>query len=335
MNKIAKKLFLFFICLIFFSACSNNKSTSETPKNDKKIVIGVTQIVEHPSLDAAFEGFKAALTDNGYIEGENIEYDVQIAQGDQSNNITIAQNFVANKVDLIFANSTPSAQSALNATKDIPIIFTSVTDPIGAQLVNSFESPGGNATGTTDTHPDAISTTINFIVNEVQAKKIGVISNTGEQNSQVQLEEIRKILKDTNTELVERSITTSAEVKQATESLVGQVDVIYIPKDNTVVSALESVISVANEKNIPLFCGELDSMKRGSSAASGFDYHDIGYETGLMALKILKENKKPADIPVQLPPKDIKLVINKKAAKEQGLELKKEWEAFAEYYEGE
>lgn len=335
MIKNMKKLLLVLMGLIILNACSNNAiPTDDTNKEEKKVVIGVTQIVEHPSLDAAFAGFKEALADNGYIEGENIEYDVQIAQGDQTNSLTIAQNFVANKVDLIFANSTPSAQSALNATKDIPIIFTSVTDPIGAQLVQTFESPGGNVTGTTDTHPDAIATTINFIADEIKAKKVGVLFNSGEQNSQVQVDAVKNLLKDKGVELVERSVATSAEVKQATESLVGNVDAIYIPTDNTVVSALESVIAVTNEKDIPLFVGELDSMKRGAVAASGFEYHDIGYDSGLMAVDILKENKKPADIPVRLP-QNLKLIINKQAAEEQGLEIKDEWKSFAEFYEGE
>lgn len=335
MKSLKKSLLI--LLLLVLSACSNttqDTTSKEGAKKEKKVVIGVTQIVQHPSLDAAFEGFKEALKDNGYIEGENVEYDVQIAQGDQTNSLTIAQNFVSKQVDLIFANSTPSAQSALNATEEIPIVFTSVTDPVGAQLVKSFESPGGNATGTTDAHPDAISKTINFITDEIKAKKIGIIFNTGEQNSVVQVEEVRNILKGKNVELVERTVATSAEVKQATESLAEKVDAIYIPTDNTVVSALESVISVANEKDIPLFAGELDSMKRGAVAASGFDYRDIGYDAGLMAVEILKGEKKPADIPVRYP-QNLKLIINKQAAKEQGVEVKEEWKQIAEFYEGE
>ncbi len=294
--------------------CGQNASSS------KEVVIGVTQIVEHPSLDAAFEGFKKALEDKGYKEGENLKYD-QIAQGDPNTNKTIAQKFVGDKVDLIFANSTPSAQSALNETKEIPIIFTSVTDPIGAQLVESFEKPGGNITGTTDTHPEAISRTLNFILDEIEAKKVGVIYNAGEQNSEVQVKQIKEF-------------ASSNEVKQAAESLVGRVDVIYVPKDNTVVSALESVISVANDKDIPLFVGELDSLKKGAIAASGFSYFDLGYETGLVAVEILDGKKKASEIPVGVP-SEFNLVINKLAAKEQGVEIKDTWGDLGEFYEGE
>jgi putative tryptophan/tyrosine transport system substrate-binding protein len=328
-----KKRFIGFISVLLVLALAL-VGCGQSASSDKEIVIGVTQIVEHPSLDAAFDGFKQALADNGYIEGENVKYDVQIAQGDMNNNSTIATNFVGDKVDLIFANSTPSAQSALNATKEIPIIFTSVTDPVGAGLVESFDKPGPNITGTTDTHPEAISKTINFIMNEMQAKKIGVVYNSGEQNSEVQVSQIKKLASEKGVEIVEVSVSTSAEVKQATESLVGRADVIYIPKDNTVVSALESVITVANDKDIPLFVGELDSMKKGAVAASGFSYFDLGYSTGLMAVEILDGKKKPSEIPVGVPA-DFNLVINKLAAKEQGVEVKESWKDLGEFYEGE
>ncbi|WP_028785133.1 ABC transporter substrate-binding protein [Thalassobacillus devorans] len=314
--------------MVLLAGCNSDAS------GDEKVTIGVTQIVEHPSLDAAFEGFKEALAENGYVEGENVTYDVQIAQGDMNNAQSIANNFVGDKVDLIFANATPSAQSALNATKDIPIIFTSVTDPVGANLVASFDEPGENITGTSDTHPDAIPQTINFIVDELKPESIGVIYNSGEQNSTVQVDVIKDVLKDTNVELVEASISTSAEVKQAAESLVGRADAIYIPTDNTVVSALESVIDVAQKEDIPMFAGELDSVKAGAVAGSGFSYKDLGYETGEMAAQVLDGDKEPSEIPVSYP-KNLKLVINKEAAEAQGLEIKEEWGEIAEFYEGE
>jgi putative ABC transport system substrate-binding protein len=304
--------------------------TKETSKSEgtKTYKVGVTQIVEHPSLDAALKGFKQALKDKGL----SVSYDVQIAQGDMNNNQTIANNFVSNHVDLIFANSTPSAQAALNATKDIPIVFTSVTDPVGAQLVKSMEKPGGNVTGTTDTHPDAIPKTVQFIDKYIKGKRVGMIYNSGEQNSVAQVEVVKKAMKGTDLEIVPVSVSTSAEVKQAAESLVGKADCIYIITDNTVVSALESVIQVANDHDLPLFVGELDSVKRGGFAAYGFDYYDIGYEAGEMAAEILTGKKKPADLPVQYPQK-LKLQINKKAAKEMGIELNPEWDSMAEYIE--
>jgi putative tryptophan/tyrosine transport system substrate-binding protein len=313
---------------LLLSGCGAKETSKSEGNKEKTYRIGVTQIVEHPSLDEALKGFKQALKDKGL----SVSYDVQIAQGDMNNNQTIANNFVSDQVDLIFANSTPSAQAALNATKDIPIVFTSVTDPVGAQLVQSMEKPGGNVTGTTDTHPDAIPKTVQFIDKYVKGNRVGMIYNSGEQNSVAQVETVKKAMKRTDLKIVPVSVSTSAEVKQAAESLVGKADCIYIITDNTVVSALESVIQVASDHNIPLFVGELDSVKRGGFAAYGFDYYDIGYEAGEMAVQILKDGKKPSDLPVQYP-KKLKLLINKKAAKDMGIELNPEWDSIAEYIE--
>jgi putative ABC transport system substrate-binding protein len=170
------------------------------------------------------------------------------------------------------------------------------------------------------------------MIDEVGVKNIGIIYNSGEQNSEVQVKQVKELAEPKGAKIVEASVSTSAEVKQAADSLVGRVDAIYIPTDNTVVSALESVISVANSKKIPLFVGELDSMKRGAIAASGFSYYDLGYQTGKMAAEVLKGNKKPSEIPVELPG-TLKLVINKKAAEEQGLEVKDAWSEIAEFHE--
>jgi putative ABC transport system substrate-binding protein len=317
---------------LLLAGCASKDTTAGTTKKSdgaKQYNIGITQFAVHPSLDAATKGFKQALKDKGI----NAKFDEQNAQADMNNTQTIAKNFVGNKVDLIFANATPSAVSALNATKTIPIVFTSVTDPIGAKLVKSFEQPGGNVTGTTDNHPDATKKTIDFITDEVKAKSIGVVYNSGEQNSVVQVNAVKQLTDKKNVKLVEVSVSTSAEVKQAAESLVGRVDAIYIPTDNTVVSALESVITVANDKKIPLFVGELDSMKKGAVAASGFNYYDIGYQSGVMAADILTGKKKPSEIPVELP-KTLKLIINKKAAQAQGLKVDQNWSKLGEFYEG-
>nr|WP_236561233.1 ABC transporter substrate-binding protein [Pontibacillus sp. HMF3514] len=295
---------------------------------DAKYQIGVTQIVEHPSLDAAQEGFKAAINDAGL----DADFDVQVAQ-DPKNNKPIAEKFVGNKVDLIFANSTPSAQSVLNETKDIPIVFTSVTDPVGANLVDSMEKPGGNVTGTSDTHPEAMQKTLSFMTEEAGVESIGMIYNAGEQNSVSQVEKVKE-LTDGSVEVKEATVSSSAEVKQAAESLAGKVDAFYIITDNTVVSALESVLLVGQDQKTPVFVAELDSVKRGGVAAYGFDYYDIGYEAGEKAVKILEEGKKPGDIPATYP-QNLKLLINKDAAKKMGLEIKDEWKDMAEFTEGE
>ena len=166
---------------LLLAACGDE---GDEASSSKTYNIGVTQIAEHPSLNAAYDGFKKALEDAG-IEAE---YEFQNAQGDGNNNTTIATNLVSSNVDLIFANSTGSAQAALSATQDIPIVFTSVTDAVGAELVESMEKPGGNVTGTIDSHPDAIANTMKFLKEELGATKVGMVFNSGEQNSRSQVD---------------------------------------------------------------------------------------------------------------------------------------------------
>lgn len=321
-NGSKKMLAIIFSAVLILAACGDSGEVQKKETPSKKYKIGVSQIVEHPSLNAAYDGFKKAIEDAGL----DVEYDVQIAQGDNSVNTTIATNLVSADVDLIFANSTPSAQAAASATTEIPIIFTSVTDAVGAELVDSMESPGGNVTGTIDAHPDAITNTMKFLKEELGAKNVGMVFNSGEQNSRAQVDAVKEMLKDMDMTVVEASVATSADVKQATESLLGKVDSMYIITDNTVVSALESVISVANDNKIPMMVGEFDSVKRGGLAAYGFEYFDIGYEAGQMAVKILKGESKPADLPVQIPQK-LKLIMNKDAASTLGIDIKDEWKA--------
>lgn len=303
------------------SASDESNDSGESEGQDK-YKVGVTQLVEHPSLNAAFEGFQQALEDAGL----DIDYDMQNAQNDNSANMTIANNLVSAGVDLIFANSTPSAQAAASATQEIPIIFTSVTDAVSAELVSSVEEPGGNLTGTVDSHPDAIPNTMKFLQEELGANTVGMVYNAGEQNSVAQVNAVKEVLDEFNMTLEEAAVSSSAEVKQATESLVGKVDAIYIITDNTVVSALETVASVAKEHDIPLMTAELDSVERGAFAAYGFEYYDIGYEAGEMAVKILTGEQEPADLPVQNP-QNLKFIINEETANELGIEIKDEWNA--------
>lgn len=353
-KKLFASLLLLFLAIFTLAACgtqdtakeedtggnqgeeANNEDTdSPEPAEEKQYKIGASQIVEHPSLDAAFEGFKAALKDNGFEEGKNISYDFQSAQGDINNAATIATKFVADNVDLIFANSTPSAQSALNATKDIPIVFTSVTDPVGAELVGAMgEAPGGNITGVSDFLAESVEESVAFVAKYFPGSKIGLIYNSGEQNSIAQIEAVEAAASNEGLEVVKSTVSTSAEVQQAAQSLVGRADVMYIITDNTVVSALETVVAVSNDQKIPLIVGEPDSLERGGFATFGIDYFTIGYLAGEMAAQVLKGEKGAGEIGAEFPP-EMQLYINKAAAEAQGVEWNSEWDSIAQFIEAQ
>ncbi len=284
----------------------------------KMITIGITQIVEHPALDATRQGFIDALRDHGYIEGKNITYDIQIAQGNMATANAIAKNLVGKKVDMILAIATPTAQAAVNATKEIPILIAAITDPVGAGLVKSLEKPGGNVTGTTDRSPvdRQLELEKKLVPN---LKRLGVIYNSGEDNSIASVKAIKKEAEKLSIKIVEATVTNSSGVMMAANSLVGKVDAIHIPTDNTVVSALEAVVKVCQDNKIPLFAADIDSVPRGAIAALAIDYYRLGRQTGEMAYKIL-QGANPGSMPVESL-KDLKLAINKEAASKMGVTL--------------
>lgn len=331
------QLFLVMVFSVFIlAACGGNDEETDANGNDEEVdedaeyVIGATQILEHPSLDEAYEGFQSALEDAEL----DVTYDYQNAQNDQNNVETISNNFVADDVDLIFANSTPSALGALNATDDIPILFTSVTDAIDADLVESMEEPGENITGVVDLHPDAIDETVAFIDDNFEGADVGLIYNSGEANSVAQIDQVNEAVEGTSLSTSERTVSNSAEVQQAADTLSGDVDVFYIVTDNTVVSALDTVVEVAEEQQIPLMVGEPDSLEKGGFATYGIDYFSIGERTGEMAVDILEGDKEPGEMDVEYPP-EIELFINKEAAEAQGVEWDDAWDDEAEFVDNE
>lgn len=294
-----------------------NTQTGNT-SGKKAIKIGIVQIVEHPALDAARQGFLETLKTNGYEEGKNLTVEYQNAQNDQSILSNITQKFATEKLDLVLAIATPSAQSMARASKDIPILITAVTDPVTAGLADSLEKPGKNVTGTTDMNPlkeqfDLLKTIV------PNAKKVGVIYNAGEDNSQIQVKIAEKVANEKGLELVKTTVATTSDVLQAAQSLVGKVDAIYIPTDNTVVSAVDSVIQVANKNKIPLISGESSVVDKGGLGTIGINYKKLGAQTGEMALKILK-GQKPADMPIESQ-KEFDTVFNKATLELLGIKL--------------
>ncbi|MDP4159454.1 MAG: ABC transporter substrate-binding protein [Bacillota bacterium] len=308
-----KKLLAFGLSLLLLLSlvgcgAAKSEATSSTSGEKKAVKIGIVQIVEHPALDAARQGFLETLKQNGYEEGKNLTVDYQNAQGDQSVLQSIAQKFSSAKLDLVLAIATPSAQAMASASKDIPILITAVTDPVEAKLVNSMDKPGKNVTGTTDMNPlkEQFELMKKLVPN---VKRVGVIYNAGEVNSQVQVTMAKKVAKDLGLEIVEATVTTSADVLQASQSLVGKVDTIYVPTDNMVVSAAQSVVQVANKNKIPIISGESSVVDKGALATIGINYNKLGKQTGDMALRVLKGDK-PQNMPIESQ-KEFDTVLNK------------------------
>ncbi len=307
--------------LILLLIVSVSVSLAQEKKAKKMIRIGVTQIVSHPALDGDAKGFEKALADAGFKEGVDVTYDRQNAQGDMANAQTIAQKFLDAKVDMVHSIATPTSQAVVKVIKNIPVVFSSVTDPVDAGLVPktspSGTKSGTNVTGVSDRWPVALQFGM-YTKFVPKAKKWGTIYNAGDANSMVHIKEMREAAKKLGVELMEATISTSAETMQAAQSLAGKgVQAVNITSDNTAVSAFEAIVKVCNEKKIPLFAGDVDSVPRGAIAAYGLDYFLIGESAGKKAVQVLK-GKKPGDIPWG-PAEKFSLVISDKAAKTQGV----------------
>jgi len=286
------------------------------PAKAEEVTVAVTAIVEHPALDAARDGIKEALAEAGYKDGENLKFVYESAQGNPGTAAQIARQFVGDAPSVIVPISTPSAQAVVSATRDIPVVFTAVSDPLGAELIKDMEKPGGNVTGLSDMSPVADHVAL---IKEItpNAKSIGFIYNTAEANSVSTLAALKAEAEKAGLTIVESVATKSAEVQGAARALVGRADVIYVPTDNTIVSAFEAAVGVAEEAKIPLYAGDTDSVNRGALAALGFNYFDVGKQTGEVVVRVLK-GEKPGDIPVRVAA-GTDLVINKKAAEKMGV----------------
>ena len=285
----------------------------------KMYKIGIVQLVEHNALDAANKGFVDGLKKRGYEEGKNIEIDRQNAQADQSNLANISQRFISNKSNLICAIATPAAQTVANATKDIPIVGTAITDYESAKLVKSNAKPGGNVTGTSDMNPvkEQVDLLMKLCPN---AKTIGVIYCSSEVNSEVQVKAMKAYAETKGLKVETATISTVNDIQQAAQSLIGKVDAFYAPTDNVLASAMPTLLSVTDPAKKPVICGEENMVKAGGLATYGIDYYKLGLQTGDMGADILDGKKKPADMPIQTA-KDLKASVNKKNADALGIKI--------------
>ncbi len=288
------------------------------PARAETVTVAVTAIVEHPALDACRDGVKDGLAEAGYKDGENLKFLYESAQGNPATAAQIARQFVGEQPAVIVPISTPSAQAVAAATKDIPTIFTAVTDPVAAELVASIDKPGGNVTGLSDMSPLADHLAL---INEITPKvaRLGVIYNPGETNSVALVARLKMLAPDAKIEIVESTATKSADVQAAARALVGKVDALYVPTDNTVVSALEAIVAVAEQNKLPFYTADTDSVARGAMASIGFNYYDVGKQAARMVVRVLK-GEKPADIAVEFAA-GTDLVVNKKAAAAMGVTL--------------
>jgi putative tryptophan/tyrosine transport system substrate-binding protein len=280
--------------------------------------VAVTAIVEHPALDAARDGIKDELAAAGYEVGHNLDFVYASAQGNPATAAQIARQFIGDRPDVIVPISTPSAQAVVGATDDIPVVFTAVTDPLGARLVTDLEQPGGNVTGMSDLSPIGLHLDL---VREIMpdAGRLGVIHNPGEANSVTLLELIKEEAPARGFAVVEAAAPRSSDVLAAAQSLVGKVDAIYVPTDNTVVTALEAIVKVGTDNRLPVFAGDTDSVPRGAIAALGFNYYDLGRQTGKMVVRVL-EGEAPGTMPVE-GVEITELFVNPGAAEAMGISL--------------
>jgi len=280
--------------------------------------ISVSQFVEHPALDAVLKGFQDYLKEKGI----DAKYNVHNAQANMGTATQIAQQMVGEKADLLVAIATPSAQTCAQALSKAPadlkrpFLFTAVTDPVAAGLVKDLQKPANGITGVSDLLP--IEEHIKMVLSyDSNIKTLGVLYNSGEANSKATVASIKALSPKLGFKVVDATATKTADVFQAAKSLVGKVDAVFIPTDNTIISALESVIKVGVQNKLPIFAADVDSVKRGAVAAMGFDYYKHGYQTGALAEKILAGTA-PEDIPVEFQ-KDLQLHINANYSKQMGL----------------
>lgn len=304
------------------SSSNENEKTRDVSKNSNEVkemyTIGINQLVQHDALDASREGFIEGLKEKGFEEGKNLKIDYQNAQGDIAIAKTVSDQFVTSKVDMIFAIATSSLQASYNATKDIPIVFTAVTDPIGAGVAESWESSGTNVTGTSDmVSMEKQLSLLTTLVPDI--KTLGVIYNSSEANSLAQVQELKKEAEKNAIDIKEISVTTVNEINQNLNAAIGSIDALYAPTDNTVASAYDLVGNICVNKNIPILCGEEAGVSKGGLCSIGIDYFKLGKEAGYKAAEILN-GAKPEDIEISTL-SDMSITINTEVAEKLNITI--------------
>lgn len=311
-GRVSKLISVVMVGMLLLSGCTS--SGSKTSTGGKAYTIGISQLAEHPALDDARRGFEDGLKELG-VDAEIV---YQNAQGDIPNSLSIAQKFVKDKVDLIYAIATPAAQSAKQATKDIPVLFSAVTDPVKSEIVADWNNVGGNVTGTSDMAPTKLQLEM-FKKIDASIKKIGILYNTGESNSEIQIDEVKELAPAVGLEVITVGVTNTSEIPQALDSLLNKVDAVYIISDNLVASSIELVAKALLEnKKVSVSSYEIQATD-GILVTNGLSYYELGKQTAKMAKEILADKKDISTIPVGIAEKTV-TTVNEKTLTELGLD---------------
>lgn len=318
------KKILLVLSLLLLVGCAKGGKDESASSGEDVLKIGILQFAQHPSLDNCREGVIEGLKEEGFVEGKNLKIDYQNAQADMGISAQIANSFVSNKVDMIIAIATPAAMSAYNATlnTDIPVVYTALSDPVAAQVADENKNPVGNITGTSDILP--VEEQLKMIREILpDAKNIGILHTSSEANSDSMLKIYKNLAGKYNFKIVDEAINTTADIPLATDNILSKVDAITNLLDNTVVNSLPTILDKANEKKIPVFGSEIEQVKMGCLGSEGIEYISLGNQTGKMASKILKGEKKAKDMPYEtiLEPN---LYLNSKVAENLGIKIPKD-----------
>ena len=302
---------------------NTSESTDSTESKTEKKVIGVMQYMQHDALDAAYQGFQAALEDNGYAD--QVEYLYENAQGDSNTLNTISDRFISDEVDLVLAIATPAAQTIAGKTTEIPILATAVTSFTEAKLVDSDENPGHNVSGTSDMNP--VAEQIALLKELVpDCETVGFLYASNETNSVLQIKLAKEACDNLNLKYEEVTVTSTNDVQQAAQSLVGKCDAIYIPTDNVTAASMPIVSGVTEPEKIVTVCGEAGMVHSGGLVTMGLSYYDLGYQTGLMAIEVLFNGADVSTMPVQYAAASDDITFNGEYAAAIGFEIPEKYQ---------
>ena len=321
LNKIFIAFASLLVCVLGYGVYSSNKGEDTNKTQNKEVKVGVLQLLSHPALDQIYKGLEDGLAKEGYKAGENLKIDLQNAQGDQSNLASMGQKLVTDNNDILVGITTPATLSLSNATKDKPIIMAGITYPVQAGLIKSEDKPGNNITGVSDRTP--IKQQLEVMKKVLpKMKKVGILYTASEDNSVKQAQEAEKLAKELGLEVKVSSIANTNDIQQVTESLASETDAIFVPIDNTIASAMSTVVKVTDAKKIPVFPSADTMVADGGVLGIGVDQYQIGVETAKVVAKVLK-GEDTKNMPIVLANEGV-IYLNEAKAKQLGIEIPNE-----------